>query len=92
MGGIVYEGGKVNNKKEGKGRQTWPDGSYLEGKWADDKLNGYGTLVKGNSRYDGQFSDGKFNGRGKLVIGNVKYEGDFKDDVYHGHGILIIEN
>ena len=53
MGGVVYEGEKIGNIKSGKGKQTWPDGSYLEGKWAEDKLNGYGTCVRGNTRYDG---------------------------------------
>ena len=32
-GGATYEGEWANNKRDGKGKQTWPDGSSYDGEW-----------------------------------------------------------
>ena len=37
-GGGVYEGGYKNNRRNGKGKRTYRDGSILEGYWKDNKL------------------------------------------------------
>ena len=38
----------------GKGKDTWPDGSYYEGDYAHGKKNGYGKIVwTKNSFYEG---------------------------------------
>jgi len=31
--GIIYHGEIVNNKRNGKGTQTWPDGAIYVGDW-----------------------------------------------------------
>jgi hypothetical protein len=36
-----YEGDYFEGRKEGKGKYTWPDSSYYEGEWKDNKINGY---------------------------------------------------
>jgi MORN repeat len=35
------EGDYVKGKKEGKGKYLWPDGSFYEGEWRENKINGY---------------------------------------------------
>ena len=35
--GKKYEGGFVNDKKEGKGIHHWPDGRRYEGEWKEGK-------------------------------------------------------
>ena len=36
-----YKGEYVDGKKQGKGKYTWPDGSYFEGDWNDNMISGY---------------------------------------------------
>lgn len=31
--------------RQGKGTQTWPDGSMYEGYWSENKANGQGRLI-----------------------------------------------
>ena len=35
--GKMYEGGYLNDNREGFGRLTWPDGSVYEGLWKNGK-------------------------------------------------------
>ena len=37
-GGDVYEGEYKNNRRNGKGKRTYRDGSILEGDWKDNEL------------------------------------------------------
>jgi hypothetical protein len=34
------------NKKDGYGKHTWPDKSYYDGEWFEDKVNLYILLIK----------------------------------------------
>ena len=34
--------------KNGKGNYSFPDGSYYQGNWLDDKMHGKGTLYSNN--------------------------------------------
>ena len=43
-----YVGQWVGNKKEGQGKQIWPNGSSYEGQWKDNLPNGYGIFIKEN--------------------------------------------
>lgn len=36
-----YEGDYIDGRKEGKGKYVWPDGSYYEGEWRENKINGH---------------------------------------------------
>lgn len=37
----TYKGEYYQGKKQGKGSYFWPDGSFFEGEWIDNKINGY---------------------------------------------------
>ena len=45
-GSLVYEGQvkKKSGQKHGFGRMTWPDNTYFEGFWIDDKAEGRGIF------------------------------------------------
>ena len=51
--------------KHGKGKQTWPNGSFYEGYWHNGEIYGIGKYVYSNQDvYDGEFFAGKAHGRG----------------------------
>ncbi len=52
--GAIYDGDIVNNKREGRGTQVWPDQSKYEGDWKDNKVWGYGKFSNINGdTYEG---------------------------------------
>ena len=61
--GRVYEGGYVNDKKEGKGVYIWHDGRKYDGEWKEGKQHGTGvyTITKGDKviAKKGQWEAGK---------------------------------
>ena len=62
-----YVGEWKDNKKNGQGTLTWPDGEKYIGEFKDDKPNGKGTLIYTNQdRFVGDFKDGKRQ-RGKII-------------------------
>jgi len=42
--GTVYDGLFFDNKRNGKGTQTWKNGDKYVGYWVNDKMEGTGTL------------------------------------------------
>lgn len=40
----VYEGEWKNAMRDGQGKYVWPDRSFYEGDWVEDKANGFGKL------------------------------------------------
>ena len=55
----VYEGEFVNNRREGKGRLIYENGSVYEGEWKDDEMNGRGVLKTADGdEYTGEWVDG----------------------------------
>jgi hypothetical protein len=44
-GQASYSGSWSDNKLNGPGRYTFPDGSVYEGEYTDNRRNGYGVLV-----------------------------------------------
>ena len=78
------------NGKNGRGKQTWPNGRVYNGEFKDDKMNGRGNMTWPNGKvYEGEFKDDNMHGRGKLMTPDGKvYEGEFKDDKKHGRGKL----
>jgi len=64
--GAEYEGEwDTKNKKDGKGVQTWVDGSLYEGYWKNDKANGRGRLIHADGDvYTGEWQDDKAHGYG----------------------------
>ena len=45
--GIIYQGqwNVIEETKDGRGVQVWPDGSKYEGYWRDNQANGQGRLI-----------------------------------------------
>jgi hypothetical protein len=87
--GAEYTGEWNQEKqKEGKGVQTWVDGSIYEGYWRKDKANGRGRLIHADGDvYTGDWKDDKAHGYGVYNhTDGAKYEGDWLEDKQHGEG------
>lgn len=55
----------ITNEREGRGRQIWPDGSFYEGFWRNDKANGKGRLIHADGDvYEGDWINDKAEGQG----------------------------
>jgi hypothetical protein len=64
----VYEGYIVNGMKEGRGVQTWPDGSEYDGEWKENTAWGEGTLRHPDgSRYEGRWMHNHAHGYGRYI-------------------------
>jgi len=52
----VFNNFKILNKKNGYGTLNSPDNKYIyDGNWKDNKKEGQGQLICGNSKYSGLF-------------------------------------
>ena len=49
--GGQYDGewNPITQKRHGRGKQVWNDGTIYEGSWKDDKAHGKGRIVSMNS-------------------------------------------
>jgi hypothetical protein len=90
-----YIGEYRNDRKHGKGIQTYEDGTIYEGDWANGKRNGHGILSRvlcSQERqriYTGLWKNDKPTGFGLLVYENGGvYEGEFKEGLRHGVGSM----
>ena len=84
----IYVGSFVNDKREGKRKLLFADGSYYVGDWVNNIMHGKGkyTYADGDC-YEGDYADGKMHGKGKYTYANGGcYEGDFVDGKKHGKG------
>ena len=69
------------------------DGGRYVGALVDDKMEGFGVLVKGNEIYIGTFHESKPNGFLKLYRNDrLYYEGYWKDGAFNGEGTLYKED
>jgi hypothetical protein len=60
-----YEGNWYLNKKKGKSKATYPDGSIYEGEFDNDVYEGQGRLIwKQGYKYTGQWKNGRMEGEG----------------------------
>ena len=72
---------------------TMDDGSSYIGTLIDDKMEGFGVLVKNNEVYIGTFHESKPNGFLKLYRkGKLYYEGYWKEGTFNGEGTLYKED
>src|ERR1700722_11719486 len=70
-----------DDKANGLGKMTNPDGSLFEGEVKDGKANGRGkrTYPAGNV-FEGEYKDGNRNGHGTLTYPDgIVFEGEYKD-------------
>lgn len=72
FGDITYEGGFVNNKKNGFGKDYYEEKHY--------SFDPYNIKDTGRVLYEGEFLNDLYNGHGKVYNfnGSVKYEGEFE--------------
>ncbi len=86
-----YIGEWKDNYQEGRGKESWPDGTYYEGEYKKGKKCGEGKLLlPDGSVYDGQFKDGEVNGKGKIIYPDKReYEGEWANNKFNGKGIFI---
>ena len=57
----MYEGQWKNDRRDGKGSYTWPDGNKYVGEYADGKQEGRGVVTWADgTKFDGEWKDGRF--------------------------------
>lgn len=84
-----YQGEWVNEIRDGRGYQIWPDGSLYEGFWKNNKANGRGRLIHADGDvYEGEWKDDKAHGYGVYMHADgARYEGYWSEDKQHGRGV-----
>ena len=56
----MFEGVFVDNKKQGKGLFTWPDGRAYDGEWLNGKQHGMGMYINAKKiKRLGEWNSGK---------------------------------
>jgi hypothetical protein len=88
-----YIGEFDGENKHGQGTYFWVGLLEISGKFENDKLPNYGTIIEyDNYEYTGEMKnrDGKFDGKGVLKSLNPKftYKGEFKNGELDGYGTL----
>lgn len=83
-GKIRYTGYVLNNRMNGQGKLTYPNGDVYEGNFVNGVFNGHGTFKSGMGwSYTGEFKKGQADGQGKLIAKDKKiYKGKFKQGIY----------
>ena len=91
---LDIEGEWLDNKKTGKGTETWKDGTKYIGDFVDGIRTGKGTVTfSTGGKYEGSFLNGLENGKGTyLWKDGTKYVGDFVDGIRTGKGTLTYSN
>jgi hypothetical protein len=90
---IYYEGKWINSKKQGKGKETFPNGTVFEGEWQNNHKVNKGKITYFNGDiYEGYISpDYKKNGKGRFTSqSGFIYDGEWKDDKKNGKGKMTI--
>ena len=81
--GTKFEGEIIKNLATGLGRCWYPDGSYYEGFFENNKRNRRGLFVfpGGKDRYEGNFEDNMRHGEGEMRYedGTI-YRGPWEND------------
>ena len=81
---VKYEGQWIPGTmiREGRGRQTWKDGSLYEGWFKSDKAQGIGRLIHADGDvYEGQWVNDMAHGYGVYTHSDgARYEGDWYHD------------
>ena len=92
---VIYSGEYKNDLREGRGKLSSIDGSYLyAGDWQDNMMQGNGILNSSKlGRYTGAFYKDYFEGKGNLVdLDNNIYDGMFHKGQKKGKGELKLNN
>ena len=89
---LSFEGSKQNGLKNGYGRCIWSDGSYYEGNYRHDKMNGKGAYYDAmtGTKVIGDFVNDIINGNCNFLYANGdRFEGQCKNNrLYTGKYFL----
>ena len=87
---LKFEGGFKDDKRSGRGKLIFKDGSVYEGFYENDFWQGLGKLNYSSGDYfEGNFIEGKYSGIGTYISKNgEKYIGNWKDDEKNGFGVI----
>jgi len=83
----IYIGEKKGKIKDGIGLQIWNNNTFYFGSYKNNKTNGMGKFVSGDTRYKGEFKDDDANGYGIFTNNKLKYEGYWSNDLQNDYGI-----
>ena len=74
-----YEGEKIDDKRSGKGKMSYSNGSFYEGYWRNDFKDGDGVYYNssGHEIYRGIWKNNQYNEKGRLYNQNIK---DLKEE------------
>ena len=77
-----------DDKRNGQGTHTLPDGTKYVGEFRDGKYNGQGTYtLPDGTKYVGEFRDGLGHGQGTNTLPDgTKYVGEWRDGHRNGQG------
>jgi len=93
----TYSGMWLSGQPHGRGKLSWPDGTYYEGEFVQGAFQGFGVMswpaatlgASADKVYEGDWQEGKMCGYGKMRYPDGdEYIGHFEDDVRSGHGTL----
>ena len=76
----VYKGEWKNEKLNGLGVMTYPDGHKYVGEWKNGKVHGQGEFTWSNGdKYEGEWKKGEKHGQGTVTFsGGGKWIGEFR--------------
>jgi hypothetical protein len=83
---------RAPQKIHGKGRIKYADGTSYEGDFKNNVIEGFGTLIGINHKYEGSWRAGKMHGGGKSYWYSEQeelqetYEGEYVEGLKHGKG------
>lgn len=83
----IYIGEKKGKNKDGIGLQIWNNNTFYFGSYKDNKTNGMGKFISGDSKYKGEFKNNDANGYGIFTNNKLKYEGYWSHDLQNDYGI-----
>ncbi|OMJ92397.1 hypothetical protein SteCoe_4844 [Stentor coeruleus] len=84
----IYEGFFKDGEREGFGRQINSHQEIYTGNWHKGVKQGYGVLLKKDTKYTGEWENNTFHGKGILTKDSLVYDGEWKNGLQHGNGIL----
>ena len=89
--GNVFEGVRLEGKKNWKGKMTYPDGSVFIGTWRNGLREGVGRCIFADgSFYKGEFKSGNYHGQGIIMWKDGGYYvGEWQNNEMHGNGVEI---
>ena len=90
VSGNAYHGEWRADKKHGAGTVHYKGGVHerLVGKWINDRMDGWGTMVNRNGdRLEGSFANDSLEGEAAIFLANgSEFRGSFKEGRINGKG------